>query len=301
MGMITEIRPEPRDNFIDGIKPRGYVHWEILDEDDNVIKRGYGVGSQWWLKYIPNFLHRFLPYGKQNAIVDIARKRITDWVAGGSPPPTPNYIGVGTGSTPVASADTGLETAVPYTGVTATAKIADTRTVFGEMSVRFVVSFGTTEITTGGSNVNIREFGLFSDYNLSSADMWARVNVNIDKSPQQKVNIYWYLVFERRTGLAIKSGESIGATGVITPNTPSTLSFASQVTICTIHNNTGQPVYIKLNGALSGTPPENYDFILLDGQSYFQSDEEIAINTISVYVNVSIASMPNNALVVRGW
>ena len=62
MGMITEIRPEPRDNFIDGIKPRGYVHWEVLDENDNVIKRGYGVGSQWWLKYIPNFLHRFLPY-----------------------------------------------------------------------------------------------------------------------------------------------------------------------------------------------------------------------------------------------
>ena len=45
MGMITEIRPEPRDNFIDGIKPRGYVHWEILDEDDNVIKRGYGAVS----------------------------------------------------------------------------------------------------------------------------------------------------------------------------------------------------------------------------------------------------------------
>ena len=129
--MITEIRPEPRDNFIDGIKPRGYVHWEVLDENDNVIKRGYGVGSQWWLKYIPNFLHRFLPYGKQNAIVDTSRKRITDWVAGGSAPAVPNYIGVGTGSTPVASADTSLETAVTYTGVTATAKISDTRTLFG--------------------------------------------------------------------------------------------------------------------------------------------------------------------------
>mgnify|MGYP001444099239 CR=1 FL=1 len=32
-----------------------YIGWELLDEDDNVIKRGYGVGSQWWLKYIPNF------------------------------------------------------------------------------------------------------------------------------------------------------------------------------------------------------------------------------------------------------
>ena len=300
MGMITEIRPEPRDNFIDGIKPRGYVHWEILDEDDNVIKRGYGVGSQWWLKYIPNFLHRFLPYGKQNAIVDTARKRITTWVAGGSVPDVPNYIAVGTGSTPVASGDTALETAVPYTGVTATAKIADTTTVFGEMSVRYVVSFGTTEITTGSSNVDIKEFGLFTGTDLSTADMWARVNVNITKSPQQKVNIYWYLVFERRTGLAIKSGESIGATGSVTANTASTLSFASQVTICTIHNNTGQPVYIKLNGALTGSPPENYDFILLDGQSYFQSDEEIAINTISVYVNATI-TMPSNTLVVRGW
>ena len=298
--MITEIRPEPRDNFIDGIKPRGYVHWEILDEDDNVIKRGYGVGSQWWLKYIPNFLHRFLPYGKQNAIVDTARKRITTWVAGGSVPDVPNYIAVGTGSTPVASGDTALETAVPYTGVTATAKIADTTTVFGEMSVRYVVSFGTTEITTGSSNVDIKEFGLFTGTDLSTADMWARVNVNITKSPQQKVNIYWYLVFERRTGLAIKSGESIGATGSVTANTASTLSFASQVTICTIHNNTGQPVYIKLNGALTGSPPENYDFILLDGQSYFQSDEEIAINTISVYVNATI-TMPSNTLVVRGW
>ena len=31
MGMITEIRPEPRDNFIDGIKPRGYVHWIAIN------------------------------------------------------------------------------------------------------------------------------------------------------------------------------------------------------------------------------------------------------------------------------
>ena len=130
--------------------------------------------------------------------------------------------------------------------------------------------------------------------------MWARVNVNITKTPQQKVNIYWYLVFERRTGLAIKSGESIGATGSITANTASTLSFVSQVTICTIHNNTGQPLYVKLNGVLVGTPPTNYDFILLDGQSYLQSDEEIAINTVGVYVNATI-TMPSNTIVVRGW
>ena len=38
MGMITEIKPEPRNNFIDGGRPRGYVHWEILDEDDNIIE-----------------------------------------------------------------------------------------------------------------------------------------------------------------------------------------------------------------------------------------------------------------------
>ena len=300
MGMITEFKPEPKHSFIDGVRPRGYVHWEILDEDDNVIERGYGVGSQWWLKYIPNFLHRFLPYGKQNAIVDTARKRITDWVAGGSAPAVPNYVGVGTGTDPVASSDTGLETAIPYTGVTATAKIADTTSVFGEMSVRYVTSFGTQEITTGASNVVIREFGLFTGTDLSTSDMWARVNVNIDKSPQQKVNVYWYLVFERRTGLAIKSGESIGATGSITANTASTLSFVSQVTICTIHNNTGQPLYVKLNGVLVGTPPTNYDFILLDGQSYLQSDEEIAINTVGVYVNATI-TMPSNTIVVRGW
>ena len=298
--MITEFKPEPKNSFIDGVRPRGYVHWEILDEDDNVIERGYGVGSQWWLKYIPNFLHRFLPYGKQNAIVNVARKRITDWVAGGSAPAVPNYVAVGTGDTPVAAADTALETAVPYTGVTATAKIADTTTVFGEMSVRYVTSFNTNEITTGVSNVDIKEFGLFTGTDLSTADMWARVNVNITKSPQQKVNIYWYLVFERRTGLAIKSGESIGATGSITANTASTLSFASQVTICTIHNNTGQPLYVKLNGVLVGTPPTNYDFILLDGQSYLQSDEEIAINTVGVYVNATI-TMPSNTIVVRGW
>ena len=300
MGMITEFKPEPKDSFIDGVKPRGYVHWEILDENDNIIKRGYGVGSQWWLKYIPNFLHRFLPYGKQNAIVDTARKRITDWVAGGSAPAVPNYVGVGTGTDPVASSDTGLETAIPYTGVTATAKIADTTSVFGEMAVRYVTSFNTNEITTGASDVDIKEFGLFTGTDLSTADMWARVNVNITKTPQQKVNIYWYLVFERRTGLAIKSGESIGATGSITANTASTLSFVSQVTICTIHNNTGQPLYVKLNGVLVGTPPTNYDFILLDGQSYLQSDEEIAINTVGVYVNATI-TMPSNTIVVRGW
>ena len=300
MGMITEFKPEPKDSFIDGIKPRGYVHWELLDEEDNIIERGYGVGSQWWLKFIPKFLHKFLPYGKQNAIVNVSRKRITDWVAGGSAPPVPNYVAVGTGATPVAAADTALENAIPYTGVTATAKIADTTSVFGEMAVRYVTSFNTNEITTGASNVDIKEFGLFTGTDLSTADMWARVNVNITKSPQQKVNIYWYLVFERRTGLAIKSGESIGATGSITANTASTLSFASQVTICTIHNNTGQPLYVKLNGVLAGTPPTNYDFIILDGQSYLQSDEEIAINTVGVYVNATI-TMPSNTIVVRGW
>ena len=100
--------------------------------------------------------------------------------------------------------------------------------------------------------------------------------------------------------MAIKSGTSIGATGSITPNADITLTFASAVTIMFIHNNSGVLMYVKLNGAFTGGPPTEYDFILQDGQSYFMSEEEIEVSTVHVYMNDTL-TMPTNELIVRGW
>ena len=172
-----------------------------------------------------------------------------------------------------------------------------------QYTVRYITSFGTSEITTSSSDVAVRELGLFTTSAVTS-NMWARVSVNVTKANTEKLNIYWYITFERRTGLAIKSGESVGTSGNVTAVTDSTLTFSSAVTILMIHNDTGQKAYFRFNGAFTGetssAAPNNYDIVLEDGQSYYQSDEEIEVASVHVYVNASI-TMPSNTLVVRGW
>ena len=100
--------------------------------------------------------------------------------------------------------------------------------------------------------------------------------------------------------MAIKSGASIATTGNIADATTSTLTFASPVTIFTIHNNSGVSMYVKLNEALSGSPPTNYDFLIEDSDTIFQSDEEIEVSTIHVY-KAGAVTMPHNSVSVRGW
>ena len=176
-----------RDNFIDPFVAKGYVHWEIENEDGNVIRRGVRTGSQWWVKLIPQFLHRFIPLGKRNAIVNKARSEIASFLQGGSVT-VPTYIAVGTGTNSVASSDTALQTAIAYTGSSVTAKAVSSRTLMNQYTCRYIASFGTTEITTGSSNVVVREAGLFTTSSVTS-NMWARVNMNVTKEPTERLNV----------------------------------------------------------------------------------------------------------------
>ena len=287
-----------RNNFIDQFAVKGYVHWEITDENGKVKRRGEGIGSQWWLKWIPNFIRRVLPFGKQNAVVDSARANLATFMTGTSVTP-PSYIMVGTGTDTVAGSDTGLQTPIVYTG-SSYGKAINSSSVFSQWTARFIVSFATNEITTSASNIDLKEAGLFTGTAIDSG-MWARVNIDVTKAPSENLVIYWYITFERRSGLAIKSGASIATTGNITQNTSSELAFASPVTIVTIHNDTGGRAYFKFNEALTGTPPTNFDLVLEDGQSWWLSEEEIEMTSIFAYVTSGNITMPSNTLSVRGW
>ena len=289
---------QARNNFIDPFAVKGYVHWEITDENGKVKRRGEGMGSQWWLKCIPSFIRRILPFGRQNAVVVSARANLANMMTGATVTP-PSYIMVGTGTNTVAGGDTSLQTPIVYTGSTY-GKAVSSRSVFSQWTVRYIVSFTTTEITTSGSNVNIKEAGLFTGAGINDG-MWARVNLDVTKAPTENLNIYWYITFERRSGLAIKTGSSSATTGNITQNTSSTLTFASPVTIVTIHNDTGARAYFKFNDALVGTPPTNFDLVLEDGQSWWLSEEEIEISTVHVYATSGTFTMPSSTLSIRGW
>lgn len=286
-----------RENFIDPFEVKGYVHWEVTDEKDKVLRRGEGQGSR-WITWLPYFMRKHVPYGKRNAVVNTARSQLAELLKGTSIT-VPSYVGVGTGTNTVAAADTALQTAVPYTGGSATAKAVTSRTILDQYTCRYITSFGTSEITTSSSDVTIRELGLFTTSSVTS-NMWARVNVNVTKANTEKLNIYWYVVFERRTGLAIKSGASIATTGNVSANTTSTLTFATPVTVVLLHNDSGQKCWYKFNEALAGSPPTNFDIVLEDGQSWAMSEEEIEIVTVHVYVNAAI-TMPSNTFSVRGW
>ncbi len=296
------LRPQPKLGLHDPVVAKGYVRWEITDENDKVLRTGMGFAESWWFKYIPSFLRRFFPFGQKNAVVNKGRSQLVNWLAGDNTVSQPAYVAVGTGTGLVASSDERLGTAILYTGGSVTAKGVNSRSTYAGYSVRYIASFATNEITTGSSSVNVRELGLFDGSDPATDNMWARVNVNITKANTEKLNIYWYLVFERREGLAIKSGTSIGTTGNIAPNASggSALTFASNVTVLMIHNNSGVVAYMKFNGSMTGTPPTDYDLVLQDGQSYIQSDEEISIGSIYVYMNDTI-TMPDNQFVIRGW
>tara|TARA_Y100000310_G_scaffold261907_1_gene271436 strand:+ start:3932 stop:4828 length:897 start_codon:yes stop_codon:yes gene_type:complete len=290
--------PRPGFNFLDNLAVKGYVDWELVDEDTGkVVDRGRGYTNRWYErlvdKFVPYWLAKRLPLGNENAVVNHARNKLADAVIGTSVT-FPQYIAVGTGTNAVGAADTALQTVSQYDGAN-DAKIANSRSLKGLYTSRIVAQFLITE-----ANITIRELGLF-EANDASQDMWARVSVNIVKASSERLNVYWYLAFERRAGLAIKTGESIATTGNVTLDTDSTLTFASAVTILMIVNNTSSKIYFKKNGAMNaGTSPNDYDFILEAGQTYFQSDEEIEVNTIHVVSPVSI-TMPDNTLVVKGW
>tara|TARA_Y100000310_G_C20684585_1_gene818142 strand:+ start:922 stop:1845 length:924 start_codon:yes stop_codon:yes gene_type:complete len=282
------------NNFLDPFKVKGYVDWELIDDaTGKVTKHGRAWSHSRLTRFLPDWIASRLPLGKENAIVNNARNQLANALIGTSVT-YPEYIAIGTGTDSVAASDTALQTVSQYDGAN-DAKQAVSRTLKGQFTARIVAQF-----TTAQANVNIREVGLF-EANDASQNMWARVNINVNKNETERLNIYWYLVFERRTGLAIKTGASIGATGTIVADTDSTLTFASSVTIVMITNNSGVKAYFKLNEALTGgASPTNYDFSLDNGEAYIQSDEEIEVSTIHVIMNDAF-TMPDNELSVRGW
>lgn len=271
------MRPAPKDNGLwrTGIQhivnPRGYVRWTLTDDKTKKVIKG----------------------GRANVITNYARQQLADAFIG-TAVTFPQFVAVGTGTTTPAAADTALETLSQYDGAN-DAKQADSRSVRGLYTSRIVTQFITSE-----ANITIRELGLYDAAN--GGNLWARVAINVTKSNTQRFTVYWYITFERTTGVAIKSGGSIGATGTVTAATESTLTFASAVTIVMIHNNAGEDLYFRLNQALSGeSPPVTYDFVLADGERLFLNNEEISISTVSVYGATINGSMPLNTLAVVGW
>ncbi len=189
-----------------------------------------------------------------------------------------------------AASDTDLQTPIKYNG-SSFAKDASLRETRATFNARIVTQFSTSE-----GNFNIRELGLFDA--ADSGDMWARVSVIINKTSSQRLTVYWNIAFRRGTGVPIKTGSSIGATGVITAAVDSELSFVSTITMMFVHNNSGERIYFRINTAtIGGTSPTEYDFILEGGEDIVFSEEEIGINTIHVMTVALAGTMPLNKLI----
>lgn len=302
--MYKGVLDRPKVGMQEEFTVKGYVHWELVnDKTGKIVDQGIGVVERPWhhrfflnlASLFPSFsFKRFNIFGTDNAIVNHARNKLAGALTGSSIV-YPTFIGVGTGTNTVGASDTALQTVSQYDGSN-DAKAATSRTLKGQFTSRIIAQFDTDE-----ANVTIRELGLF-EANDASQNMWARANVTIAKTSSDTLSVYWYIIFERRAGVAIKAGTSISATGTTVANTDSTLTFAAAVTIFTVHNNTGVVMYLKLNGAMTGSPPQNYDFVLQDGQSLVQSDEEVEVANIHVYLNSAIDPVQtSNLLTVQGW
>jgi hypothetical protein len=90
-------------------------------------------------------------------------------------------------------------------------------------------------------------------------------------------------------------GESEEATGTITSNTASLLTFANQQSYVIVGNTSGKIAYFKTNqvaGALTVSPTKR-DFFLADGGQFIFDD--CAISTMAVYVEAT------SGISVVGW
>ena len=285
--------------FQDSLLPQGYVEWELVDSRTNKVRSSgtKSLGQSNWKQLLSRLplLDRLSILGIQNGIVNHARKRVADSIIGTSVT-VPNFVGVGTGTNPVSATDTGLQTVSQYDSSN-DAKQCASRTKKDDYTARFVTQFLTTE-----ANITIRELGLF-EANNASQNMWARVAVNITKTSTDRLNIFWYITFQRRQGLAIKTGTSIEATGVITQNVVSTATFASAVTVFRLNNYTAGIIFAKLNGALDhNTAPTNFDYKLAAGTSIELLDEQIEISTVSLSMAAATVTLGSTAtLTIVGW
>jgi|WetSurMetagenome_2_1015567.scaffolds.fasta_scaffold657747_2 hypothetical protein len=90
------------------------------------------------------------------------------------------------------------------------------------------------------------------------------------------------------------SGASTAATGSVSSNTASLLSFSSGMKHVIINNNSGQTAYFKLNDADTPTVSATvYDVSLKDGEK-FAADYAVVTN-VSVYVTAT------SGIRVVGW
>jgi hypothetical protein len=281
---------------------KGYVHWELTDAKTGRIReQGEGQAEilkwKWLEKLSLGFLKPKL--GKRNAIVNNARNQIALSLTGVSIT-YPNFVGLGTGTNPVTATDTALQTKVQYDGAN-DAKAATTRSLKGDFTARIVAQFDTDE-----GNTTIQEIGLFEG-NDSTQNMWARINATIVKSSSDRLSIYWYLILERTPGLALKQGiaqQPIFAMVQGSASAATTQNFSPSVTLLRVHNRTGGRLYGRLNGALqAGATPNNYDFLLQDGEDFELFNEEILISSLSL-TNANAGgtfTTPDNLLTVSGW
>jgi hypothetical protein len=90
------------------------------------------------------------------------------------------------------------------------------------------------------------------------------------------------------------NGAAVAATGTITSNTASLLSFPDAKKDVIINNRSGQTAYLKINDAATPTVSTSaYHLCLSDGQIVAIEDAEIT--NISVYVTAT------SGIVINGW
>ena len=96
---------------------------------------------------------------------------------------------------------------------------------------------------------------------------------------------------------------STAATGTITQNTISTLTFSSIMNKLMLYNNTGSPLWVRLNKPIliPGDASDEFDFYLLDGTELQIPEKQIFINLISVFSSVATFTLPDTKLVAKGW
>lgn len=83
--------------------------------------------------------------------------------------------------------------------------------------------------------------------------------------------------------MALFGGASTAATGTITSNTASLISFLDVKRFVLVSNQSGQKCYCKINDAASPVVSSTvYDFVLADGGTFAIDDVEVT--NISVYV-----------------
>ena len=287
-----------RQKLGDATAPHGRVHWEIEDSSGRVVRSGDGYFERWYTRFVPLMLRDWIfdryprLLGTRNAVLNTMRNNLADALIGTSIT-FPNFIGIATGTGSVSATDIALDTPVDYDGANE-AKITTSRSLRGQFTSRIVTQFSTTE-----ANQNIRQLGLFDAAN--SGVLWAKVRVTIDKVNTERLTIYWYFTFERRAGLALKSGTSVSATGATANGSWTTLSFASNVTVLMIENNSGGVIYFNLNGnGGAGNPPASYDFRVVDGGRIELLNEEIDISAVHSFAT-EIITLPDNQLSVKGW